>query len=1002
MEATVTRTIRSARLIGRTDELRQFGGALERAAEGNAAILLVGGDAGIGKTRLLDEWGRQAADAGVRVLVGNCLEMGASSLPYAPVVDALRRLVADTPSSRRTEWFGPPSTYSEVAALIPELGARNQSYESLEMVPIDRRQTRLFEQVVGFIERAASRAPMVLAIDDLHWADQSTLDLISYMTSTMDTAGVVLVISYRSDELTRRHPLRPLLSRLERVDGVTSIHLGPLDRGQLAELAEAIHGQPPSAALLDEIQMRSEGNPFFAEELLAATDVSADALPMALQEGLLTRVDRLPDDAQTVLRVAAAAGRDVDHELLALACAEHAGMNEARLLQALREAVSEQVLVVGGDGVGYSFRHALLQEAVHADLLPGERVRLHAIIAETLAARPELAGRAGATAALAWHYAASHDQPRALVASLAAAAAAARSVAHADTLHHLERALELWDGVPDAAERAGMSLQEVLVWAASAAFLDGNNDRAIAYARRAIANIDETADPARAAEAWMLLGRSLFAAGLDGAFDACRRAVDLVPPGPSVERAKVLGAYANALMLIPRMREALEPAEEAVRVAREVESAADELYSLVNLGVVKVDLGDAEQGIAHFVEAQQLARRCGVLDTGKIYVNHSDALFNIGRSDEALEVGRQGLVWAEEHGMTRSFGVWLHANVAEFLAQLGRIDEAAAYLEAARRVSGADLADLHIRLQGARVALARGQMDAAGQALQDAARITHGVGAGAQFVAPRGEASAELALARGEPARALSIVEATLDRVEPADGVRRHGGPLYALGMRAAQLLEPDDREAAMAGLHDRLEVARNDAPWGIGPVWAAFVAMADAEWATFHGDADAGDRWVAAADALDAIHLLPGATRARIRHAELLLSGRRSATGLVEPGSTKGPETREAATELLTRAWRNAADAGLEWLRGEAERIGRRANIPLGPQSSAPFDLTPREFEVLRLVTLGRTNPQIGAELFISRKTASVHVSNILSKLNVRTRGEAAALAHRAGLTLD
>ena len=981
----MTRTIRSARLIGRTDELKQFDGALGRAAEGVASILVMGGDAGIGKTRMLDEWGRRATDTGVRMLTGHCLEMGASSLPYAPVLDALRRLVADTPSSRRTEWFGAPSTYGEVAPLIPELGVRSQSYESVETVSIDSRQTRLFEQIVGLIERAASRAPLVLAIDDLHWADQSTLDLITYMVNTLDGAGVVFALTYRSDELTRRHPLRPLLSRLERLDGVTAIHLGPLDRGQLAELAEAIHGEPPPAALLDEIQTRSEGNPFFAEELLAATDASADALPMALQEGLLTRVDRMPEDTQTVLRVAAAAGREVDHELLALACAEHVEMTEARLLQALREAVSEQVLIVGGDGVGYSFRHALLQEAVHADLLPGERVRLHAIIAETLAQRPELAGRAGATAALAWHYAASHDQPRALAASLDAAAAAARSVAHADTLHHLERALELWDGVPDAAERAGMSLQEVLVWAASAARLDGNSDRAIAYARRAIATIDETAEPARAAEAWTLLGRSLFTAGLDGAFDACRRAVDLVPPEPSVERAKVLGAYANALMLVPRMREALEPAEEALRVAREVNAQADELYTLVTLGVIRVDLGDSETGLAHFAEAREVARRGGMLDTGKIYVNHSDALFNIGRAEEALEVAREGLVWAEEHGLHRSFGVWLHSNVAEFLTHLGRIDEAAAYIEAARGVRGADLTDLHLRLQTARVALARGQLDAAGQALKDAARVSHGIGGGAQFAAPRAEADADLAMARGAPERALAIVEATLEQVERADGVRRHGGPLYALGLRAAQRLPPDERAAVVARLHQRLDAVRSNAPWGIGPVWAAYVAMADAEWATACAHPDVHDQWVTATAALDAMALLPGATLARIRHAETLL-----------------PDAREAASDLLTRAWHDATDAGLEWLRGAAERIGRRANIPLGPAIDTPFDLTPRELEVLRLVAQGRTNPQIGAELFISRKTASVHVSNILSKLHVHTRGEAAALAHRAGLRLD
>jgi DNA-binding CsgD family transcriptional regulator len=979
----VTRTIRSARLIGRTDELKLFDHALGRAAEGTVSILLVGGDAGIGKTRMLDEWSRRAGDAGVRMLTGNCLELGASSLPYAPVIDALRRFVADTPASRRSELLGPPSAYGEVAGLIPELGSAGRTHESLEMVPLDNRQTRLFEQLVGLVERAAARTPIVLAIDDLHWADQSTLDLITYMVNSIDDVGAVMILTYRSDELTRRHPLRPLLARLQRADNASLIQLRPLDRGQLAELAEAIHGEPPSTTLLDEILARSEGNPFFAEELLAATDVTADALPLALQEGLLARVDRLSDDAQAVIRVAAAAGREVDHELLALVVGNHARITDARLLQALRDAVSEQVLVVGGDGVGYAFRHALLQEAVHADLLPGERVHLHGMIAETLAARPELAGRAGATSQLAWHYAASQDHPRALVTSLAAATDAAKVVAHADTLHHLERALELWDSVPDAAERAGMPLSEVLMGAASAAWRAENYARSALYARRAVEHIDEAAEPARAGLAWMLLGRALHSAGLDGAFDAYGHAVAIVPTAPSAERARILAAQANALMLVPRLRDALGPAEEAVRVAREVGSVADEFHALVTLSTLRADLADIDLALSTFAEAHALSRRHGLLDTGKIYVNQSDVLFNVGRAEDALGVARQGLVWAEEHGLHRIVGSWLYGNLAEYLTSLGRVDEAETYLRTARGIRGADVTGMHVRLQSARINLARGRLDKVDDDLRAVAGVSHGMAAGAQFEGPRAEVRAELALARDAPQEALRVIEASLDIVEAADGVRRHGGPLYAIGLRAANRLDADQRNERAAHLYGRLRAVREDTPWGVGPVWAAYVAMADAEWATLHGHRDADHRWSEAEAALAALHLRPGLTRARTRHAEMLL-----------------PDERQSAMELLERAWRDAVDAGLALLRADAERLGRRANIQLTEASAVPFGLTPRELEVLRLVAQGRTNPQIGEALFISRKTASVHVSNILSKLGVRSRGEAAAVALRTGLT--
>jgi DNA-binding CsgD family transcriptional regulator len=273
-------------------------------------------------------------------------------------------------------------------------------------------------------------------------------------------------------------------------------------------------------------------------------------------------------------------------------------------------------------------------------------------------------------------------------------------------------------------------------------------------------------------------------------------------------------------------------------------------------------------------------------------------------------------------------------------------------------------------------------LDGVDDALAVIASVHHGVAAGSQMEGPRSEVVAELALARDDPAAALTAVRAGLDTVERADGVRWHGGWLYALGLHAASLLAEDGMAAARE-IHERLERSRRTATRGVSPLWAAFTATADAEWAALCDAPDAADRWAAAERRLDALGFVPAATQTRIRHALTLL-----------------PDDRTDATALLERAWTDAAASGLTLLCREAERVGRRANITLGQAEGAiPFGLTPREREVLRLLAEGRSNPEIGRELFISRKTASAHVSNILTKLGVHSRGEAAAVAHRRGL---
>jgi predicted ATPase len=347
--------------IGRADELGRLEATLDRAEQGQPQVMLLAGDAGIGKTRLLLEFADQARRRGVQVLAGGCVELGDIGLAYLPVVDALHGL-ADDPAEAEL--------LAEVAMTAPGLGRLLPGIEQagpvVGLVGDGQDQLQVFDAVRTLLMRRSEQSPVVVVLEDLHWADRSTRDLIAFLARILRSGRVLLVASYRSDELHRRHPLRPLLAELVRLPGVERIELVPLSRAELAELpADRVAG----------IHVRSEGNPFYAEQLLAAGAGDAEvALPPTLADVVLTRVQGLSEPAQQVLRVAAVAGRRVPHRLLA----EAAGRPEADLERGLREAIGAGVLVADSTSGTYAFRHALLQEAAYGELLPSEQVRLHA------------------------------------------------------------------------------------------------------------------------------------------------------------------------------------------------------------------------------------------------------------------------------------------------------------------------------------------------------------------------------------------------------------------------------------------------------------------------------------------------------------------------------------------------------------------------------------------------------------------------------------------------
>jgi ATP/maltotriose-dependent transcriptional regulator MalT len=997
--AGVLRRLSSSTFVGRQDELAVLGAGVERAAAGVPAFAFVAGESGVGKSRLIAELETRARESGAQVFVGHCLPLGGTVIPYAALLDALR------PVARELALCGDelrgalaPESRAALTELMPEFGEPDGSMPAVEERP--GRQARLFEALLALLERLGSEQPIVLVLEDLHWADPSTRDFLVFLVRSARSEPLSVVMTYRSDELHRRHPLRQVLSELERAPTVDRLGLAPFTRDEVALQLAGILDAAPASALVDRLFARGEGNALYTEELLAASEDSGDLLPESLRDALMTRVERLPDAAQRVVRIAAVAERPVRHELLSAMCE----LPDEELLAGAREAVAGHVLLANPDGT-YAFRHALVGEAVYNDLLPGERSALHASMAESLELDPYLLGEvpmATVAAELAYHHHQAHDLPRALPASVEAGLAAERVFAYSEALRHFERAVEIWERVPDAAERAGMDLTETLRHAAMAASNSGQTGRAIALVRRALAEVGDDGDPLRAAGLHVQLGRLLRQASeTDESLAEFDRALELLPPGADVERARLREQQAANLMLGGRYSEGEALANEAATTARALGLAELESGALSTAGFARASLGDVEAGLDQLRRARDLGIAGPPSVHARAVINLSEVLDVSGRITEALAEVRAFMELAAARPEPGSHDSFVALQEVNHLVRLGRLDEARLVLPATLPGDAIDTANLFRLNLASTLSVLRGEADAA-ETVQRSRRL--GIGTrDPQWIEPLEALSAQLALRDGRLEDARSAVDRGLAAVaDTEEGLREVR--LCWVGLmveaeateRASMLGEAVDGTRA-AALVERLEAARaKPAQWAEGPAYAALALAEHGRLRHALGEAppDPG-AFAAAAERFDALRLPWPTAYARMRAAE----------GWVQAGD------RDAAGAALTAACAAARAMGAVPLCQEAEALGRRARLRTSAVADAPADdgapdaaqqlgLTPRELEVLLLVAEGRTNREIGAALFMSEKTASVHVSRILAKLGVGGRVEAAAVAHRLGLT--
>jgi DNA-binding NarL/FixJ family response regulator len=1000
----VLRRLSSPTFVGRAEELAVLDGALDRAASGAPAFAFIAGESGVGKSRLIAEFEHRAREGGAQVFVGHCLELGGTVIPYAPLLDALR------PVARELALCGEElrdalstQTRLALAELMPEFGTKLD----LDRVATEERsgnQSRLFEALLALLDRlGAQQPPLVLVLEDLHWADASTRDFLTFLVRSARTEPLCLIATYRSDELHRRHPLRPILAELERGAGVDRLGLERFDREEVEALVAAILDHP-DPALADRLFARAEGNALYTEELLAASaDDGCTDLPESLRDALLTRIERLPVAAQAVVRVAAVAERPLHHGLLEAVC-DHLSTDE--LMTGAREAVAGQVLIARPDGT-YAFRHALVGEAVYDDLLPGERITLHAAIAEALEMDPYLLGElssSGVAAEMAMHYHAAHDLPRALPASVEAGQAAERVFAYREAMRHFERAIEIWPRVPDAAERAGIAEPELLRLASAAANYAGESARAIALARRAVTDVDEAADPLGAARMHAHLGRLLRGGGeSDESLAEYERAMDLLPGDAAVERARLLDAKATHMMLRARYSEAIENADAACEMARELGARDIESRTLNTAGLSRAALGDVAGGQAMLERAKDLAVGAEPADYTRAVVNLAEVLDLSGHTAEGLAVIEAAVPDARARPEPSSYDSFMELQVVDKLIRLGRLDEAAAALP--DRVPGDAIgsASLMLLVLRAQLAFQRGD-DALRGILETWRRLSIGT-RDPQWHAPLESLSAQVASRAGRFDEARSAISRGLSVVRDTEDGLRHS-QLVWVGLQVEADAAEHHRalgeridETRVTELLEELERASaKPAQWTEGPVYAS-LARAEVGRVRHAVDGTLPDpvAWAAPAEAFDALALPLPVAYARLREAEAhLLAG-----------------DREAASVALTASCERARAMGAAQLIADGEALARRGRLRTGgggDSSSSPdgaedpaarLGLTPRELEVLLLVADGRTNKEIGATLFMSEKTASVHVSRILSKLDVGGRVEAAAVAHRLGLAV-
>jgi DNA-binding CsgD family transcriptional regulator len=980
--------VTSRGVVGRDHERARLDAAFRSACAGQPVTVLVAGEAGIGKTRLVGEFTRDV-EAEAIVLAGGCID---ERVPYLPVADALRSLL-------RSAWRPGELTggWGELGALVPELAGQANGGG-----PEAGSSGRLHGAFLRLLETLCRERAVIVVVEDLHWSDVSTRNLLMYTMRAARDLPLLFIGTYRTDDLTRRHPLRPFLAEVARLPSTESIELKGLDVAGVRQLLAELLGVQPAQAVVDDVNARCEGNPFLVEEVTAAgVDRRSGRLPPRLQDILLARTASLSPTAAEVLRIAAVGGPRVDDRLVRTVFP----ISPEALDVALRELLDGHILEPDGEHRGYEFRHALTAEAVYEDTLPGERVRFHAAFARAISEDRDLATAGGTLAAgeLAQHWHQARQGTEALPAWVEAATEAEHVYAYPEALAAYENALELWPTIENAEALAGVDEVELLRRAAEAAKLADAPARAVTLAQHALALVDERGEPLRAALLVERLGRYSWASGRESdALSYYQRAVELSPERPaSAERARALAGHAQILMLHWLDEAALQRALQAIDAARRAEAVAVEAHALSTLALAKGYQGDEPGALAAMEQSARLTERTRDDENiWRLWVNRVYLLVGLGRLEEAAALAPQGRAELRDVGLVPIAGAHFATNASLPLVDLGRWDEARMILD--EEIGRGHPGPWRIQPLQTRSWLnwLTGDIDGAERDLDEILRLAPDLTEG-QILAPQAQAATAIAIEMNHWDTAVETVAGIVRRLPvEKDHPVVHWETMTAawLGLWATAELAQERGETDSAWLaphlaeFDRLLAAAARRPLDRRTVRdRALLALCEAERARVAGTASSED-WRRALQPLDALGAVPQRAYARVRLAETLLA--------------EGAP-RSHAADALNEAVSLFAGAPRSPIRVLAEQVAHRARLRLAEGRDdegelvrqSRFGLTERETEVLRMLAESRTNREIGEALFISPKTVSVHVSSIMRKLGVRRRADAARLARRTML---